>query len=114
MREGGYRSLFKRAVAALGLSATYVPHSLRHGGATTLYMSGVSVENIKVRGRWKRLDTCERYIQSGEAAMGVVLAPAAVVKLGIAVSQSLVQSLYAAEIGTARRAPASDGMDHKH
>ena len=34
----GYRAAFKATCAALGLSAKYVPHSLRHGGATRLHL----------------------------------------------------------------------------
>jgi len=35
----------------LGLSAAYVPHSLRHGGATRLHMAGVPLDDILMRGR---------------------------------------------------------------
>src|SRR5690349_2648427 len=43
---------FKSTCAALGLSERYVPHSLRHGGATRLHLQGVSIEDILLRGRW--------------------------------------------------------------
>ena len=49
---GSYRSLFKRVCAGLGLSSGYVPHSLRHGGATRDFLSGRPLEDILVRGRW--------------------------------------------------------------
>jgi hypothetical protein len=62
-----FRSRFKRACADLHLSATYVVHSLRHGGATRLYMMGYSVEYIMVRGRWAALESARRYIQATRA-----------------------------------------------
>ena len=43
-----YRKLFKGACAQLGLSDKYVPHSLRHGGATYMYMMKKQVLDIKV------------------------------------------------------------------
>ena len=77
-----YRKLFKRACKQLGLSESFVPHSLRHGGATTLYMLKVPVMDIKVRGRWKAVSTVERYLQAGEAVMFTVRAPKATLELG--------------------------------
>ena len=45
----------------------YVPHSFRHGGATHAYLSGSTVEQIKIRGRWKSLDSLNTYIQTARA-----------------------------------------------
>lgn len=77
-----YRKRLKTACAALGLDKTLVPHSLRHGGATHLYMSGVEVSTVKVRGRWVSLQTCERYVQAGQALIGSTNIPAAVADAG--------------------------------
>ena len=54
----------------LGLShIPFVPHSFRHGGATRDFMRGVSVEQIKLHGRWKSLESARRYIQQGPALL---------------------------------------------
>lgn len=64
-----FRGVFKRACADLGLSPSYVPHSLRHGGATHLHLSGVSIEDILLRGRWASTKSARRYVQSGRAML---------------------------------------------
>ena len=77
-----YRSLFKAACAALGLSALYVPHSLRHGGATWLCARGYSVEEVMRRGRWASTRSARIYIQSGEAALLATQVPPFVAAAG--------------------------------
>jgi integrase len=58
------------AAALLGLGAIpFVPHSFRHGGATRDYMRGCSIEQIKLHGRWKSLESARRYIQQGPALL---------------------------------------------
>lgn len=47
-----FRRVFKRTCADLDLSSRYVPHSLRHGGATRLCLMGWRMEDILRRGRW--------------------------------------------------------------
>lgn len=64
-----FRKWMKRAVVSLGLTPKYTPHSLRHGGATALYMAGVPLETILVRGRWASTKSARHYIQSGEALL---------------------------------------------
>jgi integrase len=64
-----FRDWFKRAVFSLGLDQRYVPHSLRHGGATALYMRGVSLETILHMGRWASMKSARYYVQSGEAIL---------------------------------------------
>src|SRR5262245_8326315 len=56
-----YRSLFNRMCRELGLSDAYGTHSLRHGGATRLYLRGESVERILIRGRWKSTPSARIY-----------------------------------------------------
>ena len=46
---GVFRTQFKHVCRQLGLSAAYVPHSLRHGGATHLHLLGWSLEDILMR-----------------------------------------------------------------
>src|SRR6185312_13427700 len=64
-----FRDAFKRACSELGLSPKYVPHSLRHGGATRLYLKDVKVEDIMVRGRWASSKSARTYIQASRAVL---------------------------------------------
>lgn len=63
--------LTMRAVATtLGVGdVPYVPHSLRHGGATFDYLRGRSVEQIMFRGRWASLKSAKRYVQTCRAQL---------------------------------------------
>jgi len=62
-----YRKLFHSACAGLGLSSEYVPHSLRHGGATYCFILGMPMEDVLTRGRWASSKSARRYIQAGRA-----------------------------------------------
>lgn len=73
--DAEFRRAFKAATARLGLSARYVPHSLRHGGATHLHCLGVDVSSIVVRGRWRSLDSARRYLQAGQSLVGLLRPP---------------------------------------
>lgn len=64
-----YRSVFKDTCAQLGLSHRYVPHSLRHGGATRWHLLGHSIEEVLMRGRWSSIKSARRYVQSGRALL---------------------------------------------
>ena len=63
------RRLFKSACSDLRLTRSYVPHSLRHGGATRQHLFGQSMEDILLRGRWASTKSARRYIQSGRAVL---------------------------------------------
>lgn len=65
------RTLFKKACDDLDLSGSgFVLHSLRHGGATRDYCSGVlKLEDVMLRGRWESSKTVRRYIQRGKALL---------------------------------------------
>lgn len=64
-----FRRHFKQACSLLGLSEAYVPHSLRHGGATHDHLRGLSVEDILRLGRWASTKSARHYIQSGRALL---------------------------------------------
>jgi len=70
-----YRTLFHKATASLGLSLRYVPHSLRHGGATRAYLQGWSIADIMLQGRWTSTKTAVKYIQSGPALLASTQVP---------------------------------------
>ena len=64
------RNLMSSISTSLGFtSSPYVPHSLRHGGATHDHLRGHSIEQIMYRGRWKATESARRYIQSGRALL---------------------------------------------
>ena len=83
-----FRRLFKAACAALGLSRDYVPHSLRHGGATADHCNGVPMDDIILRGRWASLRSARRYVQAGQAMLAARTDfPAKVAELGALVAR---------------------------
>lgn len=88
-----FRQLFKSACSQLGLSPKYVPHSLRHGGATRDFMRGVSVEDIMLRGRWASSKSARTYIQSGPALLLSTKVPAEVSQLGRLFASDLFMSI---------------------
>ena len=64
-----YRSLFRHVCDDLKLPRDYVPHSLRHGGATYGYLNDMSFTDIQVRGRWASLKSCVNYVQTFRQAL---------------------------------------------
>ena len=65
-----FRRVLKAICINLGLSDRYVPHSLRHGGATRYHhVLGWSIEDVLARGRWQSVKSARRYIQSGPAML---------------------------------------------
>lgn len=96
-----FRRIFKAAAAMLGLSSDYVPHSLRHGGATCDYLNGVGMDTIITRGRWASHKTASRYVQAGRAMLaaridfppriarlGALLAPEGALRRAFAVTRT--------------------------
>lgn len=92
-----FRRLFKHACAELGLSDRYVPHSLRHGGATFMHVSGRSLSDIRHRGRWAASKSAEHYIQAGPALLLRTSVPAAVSSCGEMLSQNIIRSFSLAQ-----------------
>jgi hypothetical protein len=67
-----YRRIFYTACRDLGMRTPplyFVPHSLRHGGATRDYLKGggAALPGILHRGRWRQMDSARHYIQAGPA-----------------------------------------------
>ena len=63
-----FRRDFHAVCDSLSLSPLFVPHSLRHGGATRYrHVFHWPMEDIKDRGRWASVQSAQRYIQSGLA-----------------------------------------------
>jgi len=95
---GSFRRSFKAAAAELGLSERYVPHSLRHGGATRCHhVLGMSIEDVMERGRWASSKSTRRYIQAGVAMLLEQEAPSSIVVLGRAFSKNLILAMALAQ-----------------
>lgn len=76
-----WRRVLHRCCSVLGLDhIPFVPHSFRHGGATRDFIRGVSIEQIKLHGRWKSLESARRYIQQGPAMLLLHTIPAGLVQ----------------------------------
>lgn len=76
-----FRTHFKAACASLGLSSEYVPHSLRHGGATHDSLQGMPLEDILRHGRWASTKSARHYIQSGRALLLLTSVPPGITAL---------------------------------
>lgn len=63
-----FRKRLHVVCSGLGLPH-YVPHSLRHGGATLDHLSGISIDDIMVRGRWASVRSARHYVQQGRALL---------------------------------------------
>ena len=87
-----FRRSFSDAVDALGLSPRYVPHSLRHGGATHDFLLGVSLEEILHRGRWASNRSARHYIQSGRALLLSMEVPSRLVAVARILAGNLLRA----------------------
>jgi integrase len=88
-----YRLIFKEALHNLGLTANYVPHSLRHGAATRAMMHGVSIEEIMRRGRWASSKSVRTYIQQGQALLLANEVPLSLHRRGCRLASSLSRAI---------------------
>jgi integrase len=85
-----YRVLLHSVCSQLGLSAHgFVPHSLRHGGATRDEMRGATIEQIMHRGRWASSVTTRRYLQSGAAILMMRAVPSEIIQAAAAIEPHL-------------------------
>jgi integrase len=87
-----YRSVFKATCAELGLSHRYVPHSLRHGGATRWHLLGHPIEDVLLRGRWSSVKSARRYVQAGRALLLKTAVPASLAGVAKLLSDNLLVS----------------------
>ena len=96
MTEHELERKFGGATTALGGSTRFTWHSLRHGCATLLFMSGLPVGDICLRGRWRSLNGVERYVQTGRAVVAAHGVDPAVVAHGEAIADALRRAATAA------------------
>jgi integrase len=65
-----FRHLISQVASSLGMGdIPYVPHSLRHGGATYDFLRVRSIEQIMFRGRWVSMESARRYVQTCKALL---------------------------------------------
>ena len=89
-----FRTLMKDACSVLGVGDTpYVPHSLRHGGATADFLRTQNIEHVQFRGRWKHQQTARVYLQTARALLAALQVPPRLNELGIALDADLLHTL---------------------
>jgi len=88
-----FRRCFHSACSALHLPTGFVPHSLRHGGATMWFLQGRSMEDIMHRGRWASSKTARRYVQAGRALLIKQDIPSSVKADAALLSRSLLRAM---------------------
>lgn len=94
-----FRRLFKIVCSELGLPSSIVPHSLRHGGATLLFLLGVPMDVILVRGRWAEHKSARRYIQSGRSLLLAMSIPRDIALAGQLLAKNIPRSFAEAQCG---------------
>lgn len=84
-----FRRRFEHACHELRLVGRYVPHSLRHGGATFRLLRGASIEDVMLKGRWAVSKSARTYLQAGRASLLQQSVPPAVAAAATAISADL-------------------------
>jgi hypothetical protein len=70
LSQGAFRQHFLSLMKYAGLTkGCFTPASCRAGGATEMYVSGVSMEILAFRGRWMSLPSLRSYLQEGTAVL---------------------------------------------
>jgi len=89
-----FRHILKLVCSSLGLAHIgYVPHSLRHGGATHDHLMGMSLEDVLMRGRWKSTNSARIYIQSGRSLLLTLSVPSQLLKFAAILSQDVYSAM---------------------
>ena len=102
--------LIRNSCIELGLGhIPYVPHSLRHGGATTDYLTTGSVKYVHHRGRWKSIESLRTYVQTARALLAAQDVPPHLNKLGQLFSDNLVEVLSDCQHNVAEVVPRGRG-----
>lgn len=70
MSSADLSRLYQSAIQNSGCETLgYVFHSLRHGGATNMFLQGCEMATIQATGRWKQIRTCSVYVQGGRGLL---------------------------------------------
>ena len=93
-----FRDIFKAACVALGVDGVgYVPHSLRHGGATHDHIHDMPLVDIMLRGRWASSKSARMYIQTGRALLLTQSIPSSTLRTASILSRSVNTSMLLAQ-----------------
>ena len=85
------RGLMRDACVQLGIGhASYVPHSLRHGGATADFLRTGSIVRVQFRGRWKSMESVRTYVHAARALLADQQVPDSLARTGQRLSTALV------------------------
>jgi hypothetical protein len=88
-----YRRGFRAVCQTLGMDSTFVPHSLRHGGATELWLETEDLHLVMIYGRWASESSARHYIQDGAALLDRRKFAAHILKAGDLLSADIVAAL---------------------
>lgn len=88
-----FRSKFRQVCNLIGLDASYVPHSCRHGGATELFIQTQDLHLVMIVGRWAVEKSARSYIQDGRAILIARKPPRSVVAAGKVFAKDFLRSL---------------------
>lgn len=78
-----FRTLLRCTLSSLHLSHIgYVPHSLRHGGATRDFLLHGRIDSVVFRGRWENPKSARRYVQQGRALLLTHQVPTQLAEVG--------------------------------
>lgn len=68
-----FHTEFRLALSSIGLKPDqFTLHSIRHGGATSDLLKGVTFEDIQQKGRWVSAKSCKRYLNAGSGLMALI------------------------------------------
>ena len=81
-----------KACQHLNIEQHFVVHSLRHGGATQALMTGMPLQDIQHRGRWKSYDSMKTYLQQGRALLIMKSLPQNVTSAGPVLASHTLQA----------------------
>lgn len=92
-----FRFSLRQACISLRLRGSYVPHSLRGGGAThdfsSMDSSRVDINYIMIRGRWTSADSLFTYCQAGKSLLLQINESPQLIRTGNEISSALVPSI---------------------
>ena len=92
-----FRRLWHRVLRRLGLGFTGPPHSIRHSGPTEdLARNRASLEAVRRRGRWKSLDSVQRYTKTFALVRFRARAPPETLHRAASVAKNLRQAVLGA------------------
>ena len=88
-----FRARLHATCVSLGLSPRYVPHSLRHGGATRYFhVLHMAIADVMYRGRWAAHKSAVTYLQSLVALSSTMAVPEALGAFAVRIASDLINA----------------------